>query len=634
MADKFDGLGFEEEKDEFADLGFSAESELGFEEEQVDEPSQGQAILEGVTRGATFGLSDEIAGASEAAGRALGLEGVGGPITDIGLSEGGPTLDLDAIKQGYVEGREAQRGREAASEEEFPKTAFAADMAGGLITGGAGVKALGKVPQLKGMLDKFRGLTKAKQAMSAGAGAGALESAGRSEEELGSLDFGKDVLAGTVLGGATGGLFSKATDKLSRKGLKATQHGLKEDANIQAMKSLGAGKKDFQREIESEVKSKVFGQPYKAKGTGQFALDEGIVDPLSRPKESYKKVLELKKKTSQGYEDELNKFENVINMSEKQADDVADTTFRTMDEKITQELGSNDLITKEMRESLNMDRADLQSELSVALQGSNPIKELQDLYTRYNKVFFSNAKTQSPTSEARKILRNEIKSMQRQLVDTVDSESAQNFKKLDKDYTNILDLEGITESAAGGEPLKEVGLGDIVKGATAKFLGIPVLGEATVAASVASKKILGKDVSDVASGISAIHKNKMADKAGRLADSPMGSAFQKLSDNPVEAAVAAVTTAAPAVDEVKTSKPQIRDAGAMSLAKDATPEQLQTKASEIRNQYGRTGEHLALQIEKMESKDANGRQAIMFSILQNNAYKKMLGVDDVQSGAK
>lgn len=60
----------------------------------------------------------------------------------------------------------------------------------------------------------------------------------------------------------------------------------------------------------------------------------------------------------------------------------------------------------------------------------------------------------------------------------------------------------------------------------------------------------------------------------------------------------------------------------------ATPEDLQTSAQDVRSKYGKGGEHLATQIEKMADKDTQGRRAATFSIMQDPNNRKMLRDND------
>ena len=65
-----------------------------------------------------------------------------------------------------------------------------------------------------------------------------------------------------------------------------------------------------------------------------------------------------------------------------------------------------------------------------------------------------------------------------------------------------------------------------------------------------------------------------------------------------------------------------------NAAENADPELLKEQAQSIRNQHGKTGEQLATILENMADKDKDARRALMFTILQNHAYRKMLGLQN------
>lgn len=61
---------------------------------------------------------------------------------------------------------------------------------------------------------------------------------------------------------------------------------------------------------------------------------------------------------------------------------------------------------------------------------------------------------------------------------------------------------------------------------------------------------------------------------------------------------------------------------------NANPELISDQANYIRDQYGDSGESLANELEKMAGADKVQRQRLMFSVLQNKAYRQMLGVKE------
>lgn len=63
-----------------------------------------------------------------------------------------------------------------------------------------------------------------------------------------------------------------------------------------------------------------------------------------------------------------------------------------------------------------------------------------------------------------------------------------------------------------------------------------------------------------------------------------------------------------------------------AAAENAEPELLKTEAGNIRTKYGNQGQQLATILENMADKSKDARRALMFTILQNQAYRKMLGM--------
>jgi hypothetical protein len=61
-------------------------------------------------------------------------------------------------------------------------------------------------------------------------------------------------------------------------------------------------------------------------------------------------------------------------------------------------------------------------------------------------------------------------------------------------------------------------------------------------------------------------------------------------------------------------------------SENAEPEMLNQEAQNIRSKYGKSGEQLATILENMASKDKNARRALMYTLLQNPAHRKMLGL--------
>lgn len=68
-----------------------------------------------------------------------------------------------------------------------------------------------------------------------------------------------------------------------------------------------------------------------------------------------------------------------------------------------------------------------------------------------------------------------------------------------------------------------------------------------------------------------------------------------------------------------------------SASEKSDPETLKSQASQIRSQYGETGERLAVQLERMADKNRDARRALMFTILQDPNNRKMLGLSNEEN---
>ena len=155
-------------------------------------PSVAQSAIRQFTQSVSGGLSDELSGGLEAAGRVVGLKGVGGPIKDISASEGGPTFSMDDLKQAYEYGRNQEREGLKQDVQKNPATSIAAGIAGGIVS------PINKIA--KGM-----------SAAKAGATLGGVYGFGTSESDS-ALGMGVD----TVKGAALGGLIGKGVDKIAK----------------------------------------------------------------------------------------------------------------------------------------------------------------------------------------------------------------------------------------------------------------------------------------------------------------------------------------------------------------------------------------------------------------------------------
>lgn len=214
------------------------------------EISQTESALRGAAQGATFGFAPAISGAAQALPTALGAATGSNSMQDI----------LTA----YNKGREASKAEFDAAQQANPKTYFAGSLAGSLapamLTGGLSEEASaaqGLSALTKGALSP---VTSA--AALTGAGYGALSGAGEAVSGGESLgQSAKDIASGAVGGAILGGTLSKLGSYLP------TAESIEESANEQAVKSLGPQKKQFKLMNEQDTS--------KAK----FAASQGLPTP-------------------------------------------------------------------------------------------------------------------------------------------------------------------------------------------------------------------------------------------------------------------------------------------------------------------------------------------------------------------
>jgi hypothetical protein len=179
-------------------MKFISDSDM---EKMGQDVPQAETAVRNLAQGFTLGHSDELAGVGEALGRAVGLKGAGGPMRDISVDDSGPTISLDKLKSAYVAGRDAERAALKKDQQQNPKTAMVANLAGGVLSPVNKLKAL-------------EGMSLAKQ----GALLGAITGEGTSEQN--NL---AGIAADTAVGGVTGAAVGKALDaggKLLSKGVE------------------------------------------------------------------------------------------------------------------------------------------------------------------------------------------------------------------------------------------------------------------------------------------------------------------------------------------------------------------------------------------------------------------------------
>lgn len=181
------------------------------QETSSSEPGMFEAFGHNLTN--FFGFQDEIEGGFEAAGRALGVQGLGGPVDEIKLAEGGPTLDRDTLSKAYTERRDARRAYMDELREAQPSASFAGQLTGDIATGVAGGAVAGGLAKGTGLASRAAsGLSNLSMAKKAGLGGAAFGLGESKEDDVAGLALD------TAVGGVTGLAVGKGMD-LVGKGL-------------------------------------------------------------------------------------------------------------------------------------------------------------------------------------------------------------------------------------------------------------------------------------------------------------------------------------------------------------------------------------------------------------------------------
>lgn len=613
-------------------------------EETDDKMSGPEAFFNKLTQGASFGFGDELAGGMDAAGRALGVEGLGsGSITDISLAKDGPTLDRQKLLDAYRQGRDLERAKMQKAETDQPSAALGGDIVGGLLAPipGAGLIKGGKAA-MQGTKALAKGGAEAtKQAAKAGMGAtktgavaGGLEGLGRSESE----DLTGQIMD-TAGGGLAGATLGKVVDKIGARNSKKALEELVEEgpkqANQTALNAMGATANDFAKELGTKTNRSATAKT--ARGTGQTVLDEG--------------VLKARQTAEQLKEDLVNKLDEVYTKRMQPTIQKLDEAYAQIaTEKMDQPVNNfREAFRKTLMDKIGSTRyaqsggqkldsdilktsEKVYNDVVEALKSSNKFEQLNKIKRDLqNEVNWENLEI-SKYNEYLTGAQANISSLMNDLAGKVSPELGEQMVKNNKTYGNLINANeiagrGLVQSQKSNN---KIGLGEYVAaGVISGVTDNKLLGPATVGAKRLVEKYAGKDISKLIDTHSALRQQKAINRAkgmiNQIDDSPFKRAMQ--GGAPTVAA-AATNTASALLDETNASEPYKRDRMAADYVKKASPEELQMQANQIRKKHGKSGEQLAGTLEKISQRDKIGREALIFSLLQSPANRKMLGLID------
>lgn len=581
------------------------ELQQSLSESEMPKMSTADAVGLGALQGTTFGFADEI------------KAGIETPFSD----------------KTYEQLRDEERALYAAAEKQHPKTMLASDLGAGLLTGGTIVKgaksAISNIPKLKGLYDKYLGLSKAKQAAIAAGAAGVAEGLGRSEAET-LPELAQDVAITGVPSALLGGVAGKISDNLSQKTLAKKAIETSQKSNIDAMQSIGATSADIGEEIGSKT-SKRAGVD-TAKGTGNTLLDEDLLGVMDKPEETVRKIndklddvyntklatnaAEIDSKLITKQNDVINATDDFVNKSFNTISEFQEASKYTLKDGPALSEGAGNVMNNVI-ETLKTAPADKKLSTAIALR-----QKIRDM-TNFNKADIPQA--QQFYKEIYGNLNNYIDNLSEM---ATDAKTMSEFKDANQLYGRLSDareiaVDNFTKSVGKDQNLTREDLLYTTLGATTvgNVLGLPA-GIATAAGLVGKKAIerkAGKSLGDMyktyqaKSGLKS--SRKLMDRT--LNYGGKDEVINKLTAEAIGGSSATVVSGN--LDQNKVKQDVLRQ-----YAEKATPEDLQTNAQDIRSKYGKDGEQLANQIENMSSKDRQGRRAAVFSIMQDPNNRQML----------
>jgi len=354
--------------------GFDPDSYLAAIEkpEPISNPVE-SALMHGL-QGASGGFLDEGAGLVEGAGRAVGLKGLGGSLSDIEPSPDGPTLDWETLRDAYKDARDKKRGVLKKQSEENPFSSGAGTLAG----------------MIGSPLNKLAaGASLAK----GGSLLGGINALGGSDAER-PEDLARDTAVGMTFGGVLGKGAEKATPLL-KAGAEKLSSGADDMANWFGGKALGAER--------GTIKSL---GPEKVKAAGKYARENDLLDFNLSTEEMIAKNLSNKSKGGE-----------MMGEAYQAIDDAGASTFNPLDAATA----VDDKIGGFFRSPINRGEANqLENTLdSILMRGDKniPLKEAQKLKEELGKV--ANWKNKISITEKEKMARDSYKVVSSQIDEAV-----------------------------------------------------------------------------------------------------------------------------------------------------------------------------------------------------------------------
>lgn len=620
MADpKFDPSASFDELEEIDEQAPQFDPSAKFDEldEIPAEPKMGKAEagLRGAEQGLTFGFADELGGAIGA-----GIEGVAEKPME-GESK------MQQLQRLYDEYREFNRARYAEAEEAQPGAFMAGDVAGSLLTPGGIAKTAAKGVAKAGA--KQLG----KQAVKTGALTGAAEAAGRSEEELLSDEFARDVTLGGAGGALIGKAVSKIGGKLSKEAVEAGAEKAAKDSNIAALKSIGAKAKDIKGELGLKTSTRATADT--AKGTGKTLIDEGLIKPkqgIDEVKEGLvAKLDEVATQRLQPAAQQLDELGAQVPLETFAPD------YNKFSDKVSGDLekvigsakyakSGDQAIYKSMSDTKNI----LMQDIEAAIQSPNKIEELVNIKRQLqNEVNWNDPQANAYNQFLVKMQSN-VTGLVNDMSGKISPELAGQMKDANAVYSNLTRANQIAGDELARDLAKESGIGfrDYLAAGVISAVGDnKLLGPAVIGGKKVIEKVTGKDTGKLLNTLEAFQKSRKAKSLTEKAEK-YGGLSKSVSEGVDPITGKATQAGAALVDDQKVQEPYNRSKVIGGYIEKSDPETLNAAADKIRTEYGKDGERLANTLQKVSEKDLFGRRALLFSLMQDPNNRRMLGVSE------
>lgn len=589
---------------------------VGSAVEAIPRIATSPSTLKGAEQGVTFGFADELSGLLGA-----GLEGAFG---DDRLPQ---ESKIDQLKRMYDEYKMAAQGRYQAAEQADPTAFMVGDIAGSILTPGGAAKTIGTG------LGKAGLKTAAKQGMIMGAGSGALEAAGRTEADLMSLEGLTDVAIGTGLGTVAGGTIGKIGSKFEKDALEQAAKEAKREANVSALRAVGAKGSDFTDELRLKTSKRATEDT--ARGTGQTLLDEDVLKFAQSPGELKQAIVsKMDEVASTRLNPAAQKLDEVgksvpLRQFVPEVEKFQNKVFQDIDEIVTGSQyakGSDKALYKNMEEASDV----LREEIENALQSPNRISGLLDIKRKLqSQVNWADPQANAYNEFLVKMQSN-VTNLINDMSEKISPELGQQMRAANKTYSNLVSANDIVGRDLAKTLGEEGGIGFrdyLGAGVISTVADAPLLGPAVIGGKKLIESATGKKTGRMLETLDAFRQQRKLPKLQQRA-AEYGGVDQAIAELTPAATMAGVSVPSAMVDSQKSDESYEKSKNATQFLKDSSPESLMAQAQRIRQAHGPSAEKLATTLEKISQKDEHGKNALLFSVMQDPNNRRMLGLSE------